>query len=185
MPADPYPPHAFRSFAQRLDQTPLSRDAAVKLQNLFRADVNLIWFSCWCGAEGPGVLEPAVLSELIDSIAGWNDDVVKHLRVTRWVLDRGFPEIDDAVLATLSSRIQIVEAEADQVERLTLAQSVDHLPRPHPSCGPSTAGRNLIAYLRLLNIENNDVADDTASNVLRGVFPELSQESARSLLAFV
>jgi len=185
MPADAYPPHAFRTFSERLDQTPLSRDAAVKLQNLFRADINLVWFCCWCGAEGPGVLEPAFLAEMIDHTAGWNDDVVKHLRVTRWVLDRGFPEIDDAVLQTLSQSIQTVEVEAEHVERLTLAQCVDELPRPHPACGPSTVGRNLIAYLRLLNIENNDVADNTVADLLRGVFPQLSLDSARSLLAFV
>ncbi len=185
MQPDLYPPHAFRTFAQRLDQTPLSRDAAVKLQNLFRCDTNLVWFCCWCGAEGPGVLETQFLADLIERVTGWNDDVVKHLRVTRWVLGRGFPEVDDDLLQTLAGQIQLVESQADEIERLMLVKYVDELQRPHASCGPSTVARNLSAYLRLLEIENNDVADDTVSRVLQGVFPELSAQSARSLLAFL
>lgn len=185
MQTDHYPTHAFTTFANRLDQTPLSRDAAVKLQNLFRSDTNIVWFCCWCGAQGPGVLEQEQLVDLIERIAGWNDDVVKHLRVTRWVLDRGFPEVDGDLLQTLAGQIQIVESQADEVERLTLAKYVEHLQKPHPSCGPSTVARNLTAYLRLLEIENNDVADDIVSCVLRGVFPELSVESARNLLVFL
>jgi len=65
-----------------------------------------------------------------------------------------------------------------------LSRLVADRPRPASGCGPSAVARNLVNYLRLLDVEPNDVIDDALSHLIAGVFPDLSARSARGLLVW-
>jgi len=178
------PEDDFWGFSLRVYGHDPVRRACIKLQDQFRCDVNLLLFCCWCGAEGPGDLNAAFVKSAAEHVAPWNDDVVKHLRVTRWVVGRGFDEVDDVHTAWLRERILSAEIDAEQVEQLMLSRLVADRPRPASGCGPSAVARNLVNYLRLLDVEPNDVIDDALSHLIAGVFPDLSARSARGLLVW-
>lgn len=179
-----FPEDPFWDFSLRVYAKEPVRKACLQLQDRFRCDVNLVLFCVWSGAEGPGVLAPEFIATAADVVAGWNDDVVKHLRVTRWMVERGFPELDASRRSHISQCILAAELDAEHEEQLMLSQLIADQPGNPAACGPSAVVRNLVSYLHLLNVSQNDVANDAMAGLIKGVFGHLSEHPARSLLTW-
>lgn len=126
-------------------------DACLALQDGHGADVNLMLFCCWAGANR-GVVSRAKMSEALDYSSRWADRVVRPLRnVRRWMkTEHGESELRDD--------IKRVELAAERVQQEALEKMLEGTTVCGDDVGPGADAvrENLLRWLEATEIDLDD-----------------------------
>ena len=124
-----FPDHPFWDFSLR----DYGRDgvgaACLHLQENHGIDVNVMLFCLWLGETGRGVLDAEELAAMKAATERWHQEVVKSLRGLRRILKDGFPDVFQGLRESLRGKVQAAEIDAEHLQQLLLAASVE---RPAP-----------------------------------------------------
>jgi uncharacterized protein (TIGR02444 family) len=157
--------------------------ACLSLQDRHRADVNLLLYCCWLGADGCRALDADALARAAAGVERWHWEVVCALRAVRKRLKENPEPASGGHAAGLRRRIGAVELEAEHIEQILLGG----LPLPPMRENATQAQRiscasdNARRYLANLGarLDDRDIRDLEA--VLSGCLPELDRAPAASL----
>jgi uncharacterized protein (TIGR02444 family) len=123
--------------------------ACLDLQDQGGADIPVLLFAFFCGADGRGRLDAAQLERAIQAITPWRDGVVAPLRALRRAMRQPIGGITDEALRSRIKRIELA-AERRQMDTLSrllpsFAQGVSLQDRVSDAAG------NVSVYLTLLS----------------------------------
>ena len=142
--------HPFWRFSLALYARDGVEQACLGLQNACGADVNILLFCCWMGAQGRPLAKRG-LRRAIAATRPWREHVVQPLRRARRALKQPSAALPEPWRAHLRSGVFRLELDAEYVEQLMLARLAAKLPRPARKQDPQTAcAANLERYLELL-----------------------------------
>jgi len=157
--------------------------ACLSLQERRDADVNLLLYCCWLGAEGCRTLDADRLRRASAEVERWHREVVRSLRAVRKRLKANPEPASGEQAARLRRSIGAVELEAERIEQILLQR----LPMPpgrdnatlddRISCGSDNAHR----YLGSLGSDLNDLDISDLRALLSGVMAELDRTPVTSL----
>jgi uncharacterized protein (TIGR02444 family) len=167
--------------------------ACLSLQARRGADVNLLLFCLWVGAEGRGALDARHLAGAQGAVGRWHAEVVRGLRAVRTRLkqgfgfEQGFGPVTPGLATALRKRVGAVELEAEHLEQLILAAQAPPLARAGalPAELAADAARNACAYLAVLGTPPDRQDLDDLLAILAGCFPELERAALAAALAGV
>lgn len=147
--------HPFWTFSLSFYARAGVRQACLALQEA-GADVNLLLFCCWLGAEGRQ-LDKAQLTQLISAVAVWQEEVLAPLRRARRAVKNGIPGMPQELGAQLRRGVIAAELDAEYAEQLALAGEMTQMRaqiKETPLAKPEIAvAANLRRYLELLSLE--------------------------------
>jgi uncharacterized protein (TIGR02444 family) len=160
--------HPFWNFSVQVYQRAEVHEACLALQKRYALDINLLFFCCWVGAAGGGRLEPSQLESAMAAVEGWQEDIVRPIWKSRWLLKpsyKNFPR-----LRTEPLRRALIEAElaAEHIEQLHLAESMPFSQNQHldENIRAAHAVDNILLYLKAfagkkpgMTLEKNDVME--------------------------
>ncbi len=126
-------------------------DACLELQDKHGADVNIVLFMLWVADQGR-CLSVEDIGKLTDLIAGWQNEVVRPLRVARRFLKAPAEEWQLQETAALRARIKADELEAERLQQSVMtnffhSQSLGQADESH-----SAALTNLKTYAASLGV---------------------------------
>jgi uncharacterized protein (TIGR02444 family) len=116
--------HPFWDFSLAVYGTGGVPAACLVLQDRYQIDVNVMLFCCWIGHSGRGVMDDGELTQALDAVAGWHEEIVRALRAVRQRLKGGLPPAPEALRDALRRRILKSEVDSEHTEQLMLAASV-------------------------------------------------------------
>jgi uncharacterized protein (TIGR02444 family) len=171
--SQPFPVNAFWDFSVAAYRQPPAASACLALQARYGVDVNLLLFCCWVAAAGGGRLDDGRLERAAAAVDRWQRQVVGPLRALRGRLKGGFESAPAELAAHLRGRILAVELDAEHVEQLVLAATVD---RPSDDARPAArclqdAAANLAAYFALLGGHPDDTDRRDLRAIIEACFP--------------
>jgi uncharacterized protein (TIGR02444 family) len=167
-----FPPCAFWDFSLAVYGRSGVAPASLRLQVRYGADVNLLLFCCWLGADGRGALVGERLAAARGAVERWHGEVVRGLRAARQRLKSEPDPTPYGLAEPLRKRIAATELEAEHIEQLILAGQA-----PSPEATVSAAGRlrdaarGAIAYLGTLGAALDAVDRADLAALLAGAFP--------------
>src|SRR5262249_36101377 len=132
------------SFSLQVYGKPGVAEACVALQDGLGLDVNLLLYCCWHGRAGRK-LDKAALRRAIDTMEGWQREVVKPLRAVRRRLKSGVPPITVGECQALRRKVGDLELESERIAQAAL----EALPMPPSGWRPAIEA-NLDLYLALM-----------------------------------
>lgn len=91
-------------------------DAFIALQDHFEADVNLLLFGAWLGAERGIILTNSDAERARNLIAAWNDEVVRPLRALRRKLKTWPGPAPGGAVELLRRQIKAAELQSERIE---------------------------------------------------------------------
>ena len=142
--------HPFWRFSLALYARDGVEQACLGLPKACGADVNILLFCCWMGAQGRP-LDKRGLRRALAAPRPWHEQVVQPLRRARRALKQPSPALPEAWRVHLRRNVLRLELDAEYVEQLMLARLAAKLPRPARKQDPQTAcAANLERYLDLL-----------------------------------
>lgn len=109
----------FWRFSLRVYATPGVETECLKLQDESGADVNLVLFAAWIGAEQEVRLRKENLAKLHVFSQRWQEAAVRPVRQARKALKQ-LPELVHAEVQTLRRQLAGVELEAERIEEAML-----------------------------------------------------------------
>jgi uncharacterized protein (TIGR02444 family) len=178
-----FPPNQLWDYASRLYAKENVRDVCLDLQDRHGLDVNILLFCCWNAASGRGQFTEDELTNGLERVADWRDNVIVPLRELRKYL-KGNTEPAPARLAG-SLRHVIVESElfSEHLEVLILSEAVDR-----PGTGSfdldqqaEDGATNIAAYLKLHGCHIKARDRDQLHVIWQEAFPGASVKSAVKL----
>ena len=175
-----FPPHPFWDFSLRVYGREGVADACLSLQDECGCDVNLLLFCGWVAAAGGETLDADSLRSLVQRTLGWQADVVQPLREARRRLRRGHRDIAPDHIESLKKRIQALELEAEHLEQLLLASSVNLAPDDdgdHRQRGRDAAD-NMAVYFAVAGIRRLGGWQRHLAILINGFLPPLSRDQA-------
>jgi len=95
-------------------------DACLELQDKHGADVNIVLFMLWV-ADQERLLSAEDISKIVGLVAGWQNEVVRPLRVARRFLKAPASEWQREETAALRARIKTDELEAERLQQSVMA----------------------------------------------------------------
>ena len=168
-----FPDHPFWDFSLRVYGRDGVGAACLHLQENHGIDVNVMLFCLWLGETGRGVLDAEV-----------HQEVVKSLRGLRRILKDGFPDVFQGLRESLRGKVQAAEIDAEHLQQLLLAASVE---RPAPGGALTVedragdASRNFDLYLDSLGAAFGPADTVHFAHILGQAFPGLTAERALDL----
>lgn len=132
------------SWSLRVYGRPGVAAACLEAQDRHGADVNLLLWAAWTGAEHGHLLTAGEVAAAREAVVGWHREVVVPLREVRRRLKTGPVPAPDADTEALRTRIKATELEAERIEQAVLAS---HPALPQRGADPAAA---LAANLRML-----------------------------------
>ena len=179
-----FPEHPFWDFALKVYGSEGVGAACLRLQERHGIDVNIMLLCLWLGETGRGVLEaeemdaPRVVSDK------WNNDIVKGLRAVRQGLKTDFPDVPEGLRESLRAQVQATEIDAEHLEQLLLAGSVDRPAAEGALTVEARAGdasANFKLYLDTLGVIFEPADTVNFAHILGQAFPGLTPERALDL----
>lgn len=178
-----FPAHPFWDFSLGVYKIEGVAEACLVVQERHGLDVNVLFYCCWLGASGRGVLTPGELDKMLSAVGVWHRDIVRGVRAVRQRLKGGIPPAPRDLSDALRSRVAKIEVDLEHVEQLTLAASVER--RADESCGAerraSDATANVGAYLAAIGARLVDDDRRQLAIIFGGAFPTLAPERIRDL----
>jgi uncharacterized protein (TIGR02444 family) len=174
-----FPSHPFWDFALDVYRRPGVSEACLELQEQHHLDVNLLLFVCWIGASGGGPRNRGEVARCQDAVAAWHDNVVRPLRGVRRALKGGIGPAPADLSEGLRRAIQAREIDAEHVEQLMLAATIQRpadVDRPLPN-RLADASRNALTYLAALDAPADAVAKAHLAVILNAAFPQAEPAS--------
>lgn len=134
----------FWNFSLQIYGKPGVAPACIALQDGLGLDVNLLLYCCWHGRAHRALME-ADIRRAIDTVTGWQREVVQPLRAVRRRLKAGVPPIPAAESEALRRKINDLELEGERIAQSALEA------QPAPRVGRRTAtAANLALYLKVM-----------------------------------
>lgn len=142
----------FWEYALNLYAQDAARDALLRLQDRDEADVPLVLWCLWCGAEGRGVSVDE-MRQAVDFSNIWRRKTVEPLRTLRRGLKAGISGVDPVLLKAAREKIAMTE---QSVERMQM----DHLATLGSGEAASSANEVIDRYALVagLSLDRDDVA---------------------------
>ena len=137
-------------FAARVYGRPGVAQACLALQQRFDADVNLLLFAAWLGAERGTPLPDALARRAQRRVDAWHEDIVRPLRAVRQRMKTGPAPAPCGATEALRDTLKAVEIGSERIELAvleTLAPEAEQR-APGPDREAITRG-NLRAVLAL------------------------------------
>jgi uncharacterized protein (TIGR02444 family) len=181
-----FPEHPFWDFAIRVYRTPGVSAACLEVQERLGVDVNVLLFCCWLGESGRGAISREGLARARESVAVWHESVVKHLRSVRRILKDGIPPAPAALSQALRAQIQAHEIDAEHIEQLMLAASVDTLAvnaGAREDARAADAVANVGAYVQSLGMTATAADRAALARIVLAAFPGVPGEAIEARLS--
>jgi uncharacterized protein (TIGR02444 family) len=156
----------FWRFSLQFYRLPGVAEACIKLQEEAGADVNLLLFLLWHGAQLRR-LSRAEVERLEQKIAAWRDLAVIPLRAIRRALKSPPGLVEPGTAEAFRTRIKAVELEAERLQQEALYElvRVSLLGEPAPSVDEA-ARANVTAYEGICRVAFATPAVDTVLEAL-------------------
>jgi uncharacterized protein (TIGR02444 family) len=173
-----FPSHPFWDYSLQLYGLPGVEEACLTLQDEFDLDVNIVLFCLWSGAEGPGQLTAAEISECIARGGRWQREVVQRLRYIRRTLKQDELGATPELVEVFRPRAQRLELAAEHVQQLLLAGIV---PNTRGATGSNVAVKNLRAYFDETGLAAEGNAQEAMLIILQNAFSEMALTDIETL----
>lgn len=158
-----------------------NQQALLNLQHRYGLNINMVLFACWYAASNQGLLSKVDIKQLLSAIQVWHERIVLPLRRMR----NGLKEVYRVNWAQpVREEVLVAELKAEQIEQLLLVDAGPHKAsrqRKAPLQRAAHACQNMGAYYRLLHIYLDEADCLVLKNLLRAVFPELSEHDCLAL----
>jgi len=118
-------------FAARVYGRPGVAQACLALQQRFDADVNLLLFAAWLGAERGTPLPDTLARRAQRRVDAWHEDIVRPLRAVRRRMKTGPAPAPCAATEALRDALKAVEIGSERIE---LAMLETLAPETSPGC---------------------------------------------------
>ena len=165
----------FWDFSVRTYRTPGVSDACLSLQNDYGADVNMLLYCCWIGAQ-IGQFDRDLFARASEFSTLWADHVVVPLRSARtWMKHTGCntePIPTDACMQ-LREEIKAVEFAAEKMQQQLLESlvSIDQSRNDAPDQILKDVVANLMLYSEYTGFEVCEDVRRKFADIIRAVFP--------------
>lgn len=186
-----FPDHPFWNFSVVVHQVSGVHEACLALQTLYGLDVNLLFFCCWAGGAKGAQLDYRQIRQAMDSVSGWQEEIVRPIWKARWRLKPSFGRF--AVERTEALRRKLIEAELDSehIEQLHLADSVlvEGDPNRSEEIRSDHAIANLFSYLdgfmrsKVGFVPHRDGLIEPLTVLVSASFPGADRDRLGSLIA--
>jgi len=155
-------PSAFWAFSLAVYARAGVREACLSLQDSYGADVNVLLFCAWTGAERGASLSHAECVRAAEGTTDWRDHVVRPLRNVRRAIKArqdGIPDVGDPYGALKSA-----ELEAEKTHQFMLASEFGGLGRPAPdNSAIELAAGNMMTYMAALGFADRPAMAEMVS----------------------
>lgn len=173
-------PHPFWNFSLEVYGGEGVARACLDLQDRRGCDVNVLLFCAWMGASGRGTLTVERLRAILAASAGWQDRVVKPLRLMRGLLKDGAEAQGLAAETVEAVRRRVADAElaAEHAEQLLLAArftAPGDRDRPVEKRLRAAVG-NMGVYAVCLGVTPDSADRESVAAILAAAFPTLLRE---------
>lgn len=176
----------FWDFSVRTYRTPGVPDACLSLQNDYGADVNMLMYCCWIGAN-LGQFDAGLFAEASRFSALWAENVVIPLRSARtWMKTSGctLDGVPTKDCMRLRDKVKSVEFAAEKMQEQVLESlvSVDQLRGESEEQILNDVSANLVLYA---GYSGFDICDDVRSKfaiIIAGAFPHWNRQSIDRVL---
>ena len=137
-------------FATRVYGRPGVAQACLALQQRFDADVNLLLFAAWLGAERGMALSVPLSRQAQRRVDAWHEDIVRPLRAVRRRMKSGPSPAPCGATEALRDALKAVEIGSERIELAVLETLAPEAPpgRPGPDLDAVVRG-NLRTVLAL------------------------------------
>ncbi|MGO1077550.1 TIGR02444 family protein [Inquilinus sp. CA228] len=122
-------------FAQRVYSQPGVAQACLALQQRFDADVNLLLFAAWLGAERATPLPAPLARQAQQRVAAWHDEIVRPLRAVRQRMKTGPKPAPSGATEALRDALKAVEIGSERIELALLETIAPEAPQGPPDAG--------------------------------------------------
>ena len=122
-------------FAQRVYGQPGVAQACLALQQQLRADVNLLLFAAWLGAERGLALPAPLARQAQQRVADWHEEIVRPLRAVRQRMKTGPQPAPSGATEALRDALKAVEIGSERIELAVLGTLAPEAPQAPPDAG--------------------------------------------------
>ncbi|HMG51042.1 MAG TPA: TIGR02444 family protein [Inquilinus sp.] len=123
-------------FAQRVYGQPGVAQACLALQQRLGADVNLLLFAAWLGAERGTSLPASLAQEARQRVAAWHEEIVRPLRAVRQRMKTGPRPAPCGATEALRDALKAVEIGSERIELAVLETLAPEAPQNRPDVRP-------------------------------------------------
>jgi uncharacterized protein (TIGR02444 family) len=145
------PNTSFWEFSLAVYSKPGVPDACLELQDKHGADVNIVLFMLWVADQGRR-LSVEDIGKVAGLIAGWQNEVVRPLRVARRFLKVPAADWQLPETAALRARIKADELEAERLQQSVMANFFHRQSMGEANDFPTAALANLETYATSLGV---------------------------------
>ena len=150
------------NYAVALYAQPGVQAACLELQDEHGLDVNLLLFSAWSAAQGPGLLDIAAIRDCESRVAACRTELIEPLRQLRRACRAGTAGLTSDQLGSLGEQLLAAELAAERAELELLADWAGDRARHDAGLDRAAmAASNLVACLAAGGVSPATVAAST------------------------
>jgi len=173
-----------------LYEQPGVQEACFELQNRYGIDVDILFFCLRVGASGGGKMTRAEILQAMKAVSGWQEDIVKPIRIARSRLESSYNSFPEEKTETIQKNLVQAELDAEKIEQLHLAIAVPFEQNPHLSeeKRAEDALANMFLYLTEfakeqagMTFDGNDLISPL-NTIFCASFPQKDPQSIRLLI---
>ena len=181
-----FPDNPFWDFTIRVYAESGVAEVCLELQNRLGADINIVLYCLWVAQQGRGRFNRPQLSEFLDRVATWRNDVILPLRTLRNRLKEGIGSVPTDHSEIVRSTVKRAELDAEHTEQLFLASLMPKSSSPNIPQEEAAmhAAENLAQYFTLLEVKSSERERAGVRSLLSAVFPTVSAEKITILVRF-
>ena len=167
-PAPPLPlDGALWHFAERVYGRPGVAQACLGLQERCHADVNLLLFAAWLGAERGMSLPDPLARQAQQRVAAWHGEIVRPLRAVRQRMKAGPAPAPSSATEALRDALKAVEIGSERIELAVLEPLAPEVPQSDPGSDPDGIVRGNLRTVLALTTRGEILAE--ASRAIRAI----------------
>jgi len=166
-------PPSFWEFSLQTYRRAGAEQACLDLQDGSGADVNLLLLCCFVARHGVR-LTPSALETLVRQAAVWQREVIGPVRAVRRRLKKPVGSVLAEAAVPLRKALQEAELEAERLEQEMLQAVLNTVGGldGRDADRPGLARRNLLDYLRFLNVTSEPPVRVAVEKLISCAFPE-------------
>ena len=184
-----FPKHPFWDFSLDVHPKKGVHEACLVLQKLYALDINLLFFCCWVGATGGGCLSKEQMAFAIQTVEGWQEEIVRPIWKARWKLKPFYRDFSPEKTEPLRRALIAAEIDAEHIEQLHLADTIVFSIKPGFSEDQKSthAISNICLYLNAffngkgIQLDRTDITPPLVTLVC-ACFPSQTQKNLEALI---
>ncbi len=143
-------PNPFWDYSLRIYGNAAVRDCCLMLQNLYRADVNMLLFLCWRAENGVPTTDKATLTAMIGATEALRSGLVEPLRALRRSLKTSLAAESTHTIEAMRDHLLTTELAAEAIVQSRLYQNFPIGNYEQPALDPEPG---LAAYMQHIGHE--------------------------------